>query len=292
MKPEILVATNGFEGTWPGIEYAAWLGKTMHMPVTLVGIIEEKERPNIDAETHPLDEIFSRALALFKSKKLENHLELHEGQAEEILPKIAREKDFLTLLTPLGRPPLRRLLFRRSFHQLMADIEGPIVYVPSACVAPAHILICLGGLGYVRNAEELALEIAKKVKAQVTLLHVVPPIDLDYPEARAVRENWEHLEDSDTFSGRNLRAGLEMARKAGFKANLKIRQGNVIEEIVAEAVRGPYDLVCMGSQYGENGLRQLYAPNITAEVAETINCPVLTVRHQSGQLDSASSQGK
>jgi nucleotide-binding universal stress UspA family protein len=281
MKPDILVATNGFEGTWPGIEYAAWLGKTMGIPVTLIGIIEQKDQPNIDEETHPLEAIFSRALALFKKEKLEYHLEIHEGHAEEVIPRKAREKDFLTVLTPLGRPPLRRLLLRRSFHQLMADIEEPVLYVPSACtcIPPSHVLVCLGGLGYGRNTEELGLEIASQVKASVTLLHVVPLIDMDYPEARTVRENWDHLEDTDTFSGQNLRRGMELARKANLDANLIVRQGNVVEEIVAEIRQGDYDLVCMGSPYSSpQGLRQLYAPNVTAEVAEAIGCPVLTVR--------------
>ena len=147
MKPEILVATNGFEKTWPGIEYAAWLGKMMRVPVTLIGIIEQKQRPNIDEEIHPLDDLFGRAVALFKEKKLKYHLELHEGHAEDVIPKKAKEKDFLTVITPLGRPPLRRLLLRRSLHQLMADIEGPILYVPAACIPPSHMLVCLGGLG-------------------------------------------------------------------------------------------------------------------------------------------------
>ena len=280
MKAEILVATNGFERTWPGIEYAAWLGKTMRVPVTLIGIIEEKQRPNIDEEIHPLDEIFGRAIRLFKENKLKYHLEIHEGHAEEVIPKKAKEKDFLTVLTPLGRPPLRRLFLRRSFHQLMADIEGPILYVPSACIPPSHMLVCLGGLGYGITAESLGLEIAIRVKAPVTLLHVVPPIDMDYPEARTVRENWDHLTDTDTLLGRTLQKGLNKARKAGLKTDLKTRQGNVIEEILAELKEGDYDLVCMGSLYSAHGLRQLYAPNVTAEVAEVIGCPVLTVRYQ------------
>jgi nucleotide-binding universal stress UspA family protein len=279
MKPEILVATNGFERTWPGIEYAAWLGKSMRVPVTLIGVVEENQRPNIDEEAHPLDEVFSRAVALFKEKKLKFHLEIREGHAEDVIPNKAKEKDFLSVLTPLGRPPLRRLLLRRSFHQLMADIEGPILYVPSACIPPTHMLVCLGGLGYGITAEALGLEIATKVKSQVTLLHVVPPIEKDYPEARTVRENWDHLEDTDSLLGRTLKKGLKKARKAGLKTDLKIRQGNVIEEILAELKEADYDLVCMGSLYSAHGLRQMYAPNVTAEIAGVIGCPVLTVRY-------------
>lgn len=279
MNSEILVVTNGYERTWSGIEYAAWLGEVMRVPVTLIGIIEQRQRPNIDAETHPLEEFFSRAVALFQERKLEYHLDIHEGHAEDVIPKKAKEKDFLTVLTPLGRPPLRRLLLRRSFHQLMADIEGPILYVPAACIPPTHILVCLGGLRYGMAAESLGLEIASRVKAPVTLLHVVPPIDMDYPEARAVRENWENLTDTDTLLGHTLRKALDEAQKMGLKADLKLRQGSVIEEILAELKEGDYDLVCMGSLYSAHGLRQMYAPNVTAEVADVIGCPVLTVRY-------------
>lgn len=278
MNSEILVATNGYSRTWPGIEYAAWLAGLMRAPVTLIGIIEQKQRPNIDEEIHPLEDVFSRAVALFQEKELEYHLEIHEGLAEDVIPRKAKEKDFLTVVTPLGRPPLRRLVLRRSFHQLMADITGPVLYVPSACVPPTHIIVCLGGLGYGIAAENLGLEIASRIKAPVTFLHVVPPIDLDYPESRTVRDNWDHLGDTDTLLGRTLRSALDEAQKRGIKANLKLRQGIVIEEILSELKQGEYDLVCMGSPYSRHGLRQFYAPNVTAEVAEAIGCPVLTVR--------------
>ena len=278
MNSEILVATNGYSRTWPGIEYAAWLAGVMRAPVTLIGIIEQKQRPNIDEEIHPLEDVFSRAMALFQEKELEYHLEIHEGLAEDVIPRKAKEKDFLTVVTPLGRPPLRRLVLRRSFHQLMADITGPVLYVPSACIPPMHIIICLGGLGYGIAAENLGLEIASRIKAPVTFLHVVPPIDLDYPESRTVRDNWDHLGDTDTLLGRTLRSALDEAQKKGVQANLKLRQGIVIEEILSELKQGEYDLVCMGSPYSGHGLRQFYAPNVTAEVAEAIGCPVLTVR--------------
>lgn len=280
MNSEILVATNGYERTWPGIEYTAWLGKVMGLPVTLIGISEQKQQPDLDEEIHPLEDIFSQAVGLFQEYNLEYSLEIHEGRAEEVIPEKAKEKDFLIVLTPLGRPPLRRLLLRRSFRQLMADIDRPILYVPSACIPPTRILICLGGLGYGTTAEEFGLEIALSVNAPVTLLHVVPPIAMNYPETRTVRDNWEELsEDRDSLLGRTLRSALAEAHSIeDLKANLKIRQGNVIEEILAELKEGDYDLVCMGSLYSAHGLRKMYVPNVTAEVAEVIGCPVLTVR--------------
>ena len=241
MNPEILVATNGYERTWPGIVYAAWLGKTLRIPLTLVGIIEQKQRPNIDEEFHPLEDIFSRAVELFNEEKLKVHLEIHEGHAEDVIPKKAKEKNFLTVLTPLGRPPLRRLFLRRSFHQLMADIEGPILYVPSACIPPTHMLVCLGGLGYGITAEALGLEIAARVKIPVTLLHVVPPIEKDYPEARTVRENWDHLTETDTLLGRTLRNALDEASSKNLQANLKLRQGNAQAQVTQNA--DPFECV-------------------------------------------------
>lgn len=278
MNAEILVATNGNSKTWPGIEYAAWLADTMRVPVTLIGIIEKKQRPNIDEEVHPLEDVFSRAVTLFQEFHLEYELEIIEGLAEDVIPMKANEKDFLTVITPLGRPPLRRLLLGRSFHQLMADISGPILYVPSACIPPTHIMICRGGLEYGTTAENLGLDIASRIKAPVTLLHVVPPIDLDYPESRTVRENWDHLVETDSLLGRTLRDALDDARQKGLETNLKIRHGNVVEEILSELKQGDYDLVCMGSTYSGHGLRHFYAPNVTAEVAEVVGCPVLTVR--------------
>jgi len=178
----------------------------------------------------------------------------------------------------LGRPPLQRLLQRRSFHQFMADIPSPLLYVPKACIPPKKVLICLGGLGYGLTVENLGLQIAEKLDASVTLLHVVPVIDREYPESLTIRENLDHLEDTDTLLGQTLREGLDMAKDTHLKASVKVRQGNVIEEILAELKEGGYGLICMGSPYSSGGLRHYYTPNVTAEVAEKSGCPVLTAR--------------
>jgi nucleotide-binding universal stress UspA family protein len=179
----------------------------------------------------------------------------------------------------LGRPLLKRLLVGRSIRNLLEAVPTPVLYVPRARLPLRKMLICLGGLGYEITAEHIALRLGAAVAAEATLLHVAPPVDFEYPTARLEREHWRDLETTDSMLGRNLRAGLEAARAVGMAASLKARQGDVVEEIQAEVKTGAYDLICMGSAHGIGGLRQLYEPNVTEEVAEQARCPLLTARY-------------
>jgi nucleotide-binding universal stress UspA family protein len=278
MKYELLIATNGFRRTWACIEYGAWLAELTGMKLTLLGV-SEKSSFATTANPHPLENMFVRAEELFQKKGVRYSLERSDGDAEVIIPEKANQRDFLTVVSPLGRSRIRHWLTGRSFRALMEQIKGPILYVPDVRLPLQHLLISAGGLGYEVDAENLAMQVATISRADVTILHVIPPTDLDYPTTRNVREHVRDLQDTDTILGRSLRKGLDIAKAAGLNTKLITRQGHVIEEILAEVRRGNYDLVCMGSRYSAHALRQLYTPNVTAEVAEVVNCPVLTVRH-------------
>jgi nucleotide-binding universal stress UspA family protein len=279
MNPELLIATNGFKGTWPAIEYGAWLAQTLPTKLTLLGVTEELSPAAID-EHHPLEDVFERAVRLFQENGVEYTLEVENGPAEQIIPRRAHEKDFITLLGPLGRPQLRRWLMRRSIHYLMEQIEGPILYVPQACLPLKRVLICIGGLGYEVTAEHLGMQMAMNSNAEITLLHVVPPVDMEYPTTREELEHWQSLMETDTPVGRSLRQAMNLAKANGLTTTAKSRQGNIVEQILAEIRTDQYELICMGSAYSGNSLRQLYTPNVTAEVTDAGLCPVLTARYK------------
>lgn len=279
MNAELLIATNGFEGTLPSIEYGAWLAKTLESRVLLLGVNENRSHAAID-DHHPLEDIFLRAVELFQQNAVEYSLEVRNGDAEQVIPRKANEGNFITVLGPLGRPQIRRWLMRRSIHHLLEEIRGPILYVPRACLPLKKVLICMGGLGYEVTAEHIAMQMAMKSRAEVTLLHVAPPVNMEYPTARVEREHWQHLIETNTPVGRSLREAMEIARADGLTAHVKARRGNVVEEILQEVKTDDYDLLCMGSPYSGNTLRQLYAPNVTAEVIDAAGCPVLTARYR------------
>ncbi len=278
MKSELLIATNGFKGTWRAIEYGAWLAELMQVKVTLLGVTEKLNPAAID-DHHPLEDIFAHAVKLFREKGVEYSLEVKKGESEQVIPEKANQGDFITVVSPLGRSRIRHWLVGRSCRVLMEEIKGPILYVPEIRLPLKKLLISAGGLGYEVNAEHLALQVATLSRADVTILHVIPPTDLDYPTTRDVREHASDLQGTDTVLGRSLKKAFEVAKAAGLNAKLTTRQGHIVEEIAAEIKDGNYDMVCMGSHYSAHALRQLYMPNVTAEVAEGVNCPMLTVRH-------------
>jgi len=277
MSMELLITTNGFVGTWPAIEYGARLGGIMRMKITLLGVTEHLSPAAID-DHHPLEEVFERAVSLFKQLGVEYSLEVQNGEAEQVIPKRANRGEYITVVSPLGRPQLKRWLTGRSIRSLLEQIQGPILYVPEVRLPLKKLLVGVGGLGYEVVAENLAFQVASASHAEVTILHVIPPTDLDYPSTRDVREHLNDLAETDTLAGRSMRQALDVAAKAGLNAKAIARQGNIVEEIVGEIKEGSYDLVCMGSAYSASALRQMYTPNVTADVAESVRCPVLTAR--------------
>jgi nucleotide-binding universal stress UspA family protein len=136
----------------------------------------------------------------------------------------------------------------------------------------------MGGLGYASSALHWAIHLAQQARADLTILHVVEPISYDYPVASQIQQHWAEIHETDTPQGHHLRQALEEVQEAGVGATLRIRQGGVVHEIVAEMHESRYDLLAMGSPGSSHTLRHLLMPNVTAAVAETNSLPVLVAQ--------------
>lgn len=268
----LLLCTNGCDAARPALRYGVHLAELLNLPVVLLGVIERKSH-----EIKVLNSLAEASQRLEKAK-IGFRQQLERGRASIVIARYTKMGNYLTVVGPLGRPVWRRVIQGRSFRRLQSRIETPIFYVPEERWPVRRVLLCMGGLGYARAVENLSLNLACAAEADLTLLHVVEPITLDYPLAHEIQEKWEEILETNTPQGRNLRAAMQRIREAGLAASLKVRQGNIVHEILDEVRSGEYDLVGMGSAYSAHSLRHLYMPNVTAEVAEGVNCPVLTVR--------------
>lgn len=283
MPTDILIITNGTKESFTAVEQGNQLAADLGLPITLLGITERFDPAAIDA-AHPLEAVFEQAVGLFEARGAAYRLEVRNGSAEKILPLAAAQGDPIVVVGPMGRPQIQRLVAGRSIRHFIADVKQPILYVPEVRIPVKRILISVGGLGYGLNAGDLALQVAVRCGAEVTFLHIVPPMELNYPTAEKISKNWQNVAETATPIGQNLRQSMENAQTLGVKASVKARHGNVIEELKAEVREGMYDLLCMGSSYSTHSLRQMYSANVTAEIMDRVRCPVLTARFRSKGL--------
>jgi nucleotide-binding universal stress UspA family protein len=268
----LLVCTNGNPTTRPALEYGVWLAGLLHSPVVILGIIESPY------EQQAVEKLVDETAKKLAEIGVPYQVQIDRGRGSIVISRYAKAGDYLTVVGPLGRPAWRRIVQGRSFRRLLERVENPILYVPKARIPLKSLLLSMGGLGYAEGVEHLALNLAKAAKARITILHVVEPITLDYPVAREIHDHWQNILDTDTPQGHNLRAALDNLRQAGLEATVKIRHGSIVHEIFEEVDSGDYDLIGLGSPYSVQSLRHLYMPNVTAEVAEAVERPVLTVR--------------
>jgi len=269
---QLLLCTNGDEVSRQALDYGVWLAELLRAPVLVLGIVEHQEN---ETEVNRLVEETQARLHVLG---LHSRVQLDRGRGSLVIARQAKDGGYLTVVGPLGRPIWRRYLQGRSFRRMLSRIETPIVYVQETRLPLRRILLCMGGLGYARSVAQLCIDLARLVMAEITVFHVVEPITLEYPIARTVQEHLNTILDTNTPQGRNLRQAMDDIRAAGVKAELRVHHGNPVHEILNEATKGAYDLIGLGSSYSAHSLRQMYMPNVTAEVAEAVGIPVLTVR--------------
>ena len=271
MKNKILLVTNGCTESWETVQYATEMARVMKMPLTLLGVVEK-----MDIE-HPVEDIFSRAVTLFQEKELNYNLQLVNGDTEDILAKREWDESTYLFVGPLGRSQFRHWLMGRSFRKILESVSSPIFYAREARLPIKRILICFSGLDNISNAERIGLEIGKRAGAEVKFLHVVPPVESESLPSMEADKKPEKL--MDRKPAKTLKKAQAHAKDEGIESNIVVRHGNILQQIIVELETQSYDLICMGSYFSDpENLRRHYVPNITAEVAEAVNCPVLSVR--------------
>lgn len=129
-----------------------------------------------------------------------------------------------------------------------------------------------------RRAVAAALQMAKRNRATVTILHVIAPLIPMGPDQYMAFDTWDDLEKQGRiWAQRELNKLTAKAKKAGVRAVGVVAQGGAAQEIVRTARRRRADLIVIGT-HGRTGLAKLFLGSVAAAVVATSQCPVLTVR--------------
>jgi nucleotide-binding universal stress UspA family protein len=152
-----------------------------------------------------------------------------------------------------------------------------VLVVKKAHLEVKKILVCTGGQDGALPAIRLAAKLAKGLNASVTLLHVMGVVPMMYAGLGAMEETIEELLQSDTPIAGHLRTGIGILAEYDVPAEISIRRGVILDEVLREGYQGDYDLVMMGASRYNTRLSSWLVDNVSHKVMDNATSPVFVV---------------
>ena len=149
-----------------------------------------------------------------------------------------------------------------------------------------RMLICTGGLQMAESLIEVGAVIASVSGSAATLFHVAANIPTMYTGLKSIEETLHELLQTDTPVARHLRRGAEILAEKNIQAELKLRHGSAVYEIMREIDRENYDLVVIGASGADTMIKEWIYGNLTQDIVDTVGIPVLVVNQASAALKS------
>ncbi|GJL73790.1 MAG: universal stress protein [Nitrosomonas sp.] len=141
-----------------------------------------------------------------------------------------------------------------------------------------HILVPVDGSPTSNRALQEALKLAKQLKAQLALIHVMEKIWYVDNESYL---NYAELQNAVRISSEKILAQAEAAvLQEGVSPTVKLleaRGERIANMVVAEAKRWPADLIVIGT-HGRSGFSHLLFGSVAEGVVRTAHVPVLLIR--------------
>ena len=144
-----------------------------------------------------------------------------------------------------------------------------------------HILLPTDGSPLSDKGVQRGIAFAKRIKARVTAMHVVPEFrsladDTLLPSSAELRERFR--EEARARGQRIVDKAAKRAKAAGVRCKTLVAPGGLpYEQIIAVARKQKCDLIVMAS-HGRRGLSSVLLGSETAKVLTHSKVPVLVVR--------------
>jgi len=270
---KILVCSDGSERSKRAISFAAIIAIATKAEATIFGIAQDHQQ-----------ETKLRGVLLEEGEKLKANgvrVEIATKSGDPVTEIVQLTRDQVYDLVAIGverRGAQEFFLPSAKAYSITEAISPPVLIVPCERPQLKRILICSGGGPYIENAVKFAAAIAKELSAQVALLNVIPAPPAMHGTLYRRQRDVESLLKSESALARNLRNEKKIIEDAGVPVTIRIGHGIVIDQILNEVTKGDHDLVVAGSWAIRNRWRAYMIGNITREIVNRTDRPVLVIR--------------
>lgn len=152
------------------------------------------------------------------------------------------------------------------------------------------ILVALDGSESSQRAAQAALELAEKLKAELSILHAISPPTSYYhstiasPTGMSLPAPSQHEIDAYYAYARNVALSVvgeteAKAKKQGIRVKTWTPEAvsSVVETIINHAVKENVDLITVGTR-GLGGFKKMLLGSVSSGIVSHAHCPVLVVR--------------
>ncbi|HEY2103934.1 MAG TPA: universal stress protein [Chthoniobacterales bacterium] len=270
---KMLICSDGTPPSDNAVQVGGLLAKATIAQTTLLGIAEQS--PDED----PLRQALEKQATALRNLGMDPRIVIGAGDPiSQILSETAANKYDLVVIG--ARHKESSGLFWRSerTYELVNAIAPPVMVALGKCQRLARFLVCTGGKRYIEEAIGLTGKIAAPLKADVTLLHVMPEPPALFANLARAEDDSEALLASSSDLGRSLSVQKQSLRKLGVPVHIRVRHGFVVDEIFKEAGEGDYDVIVSGSSHAGGPLRHYIMGDVTRSILNRAQGPVLVAR--------------
>lgn len=270
---KVLICSDGSNQAENAVRFGGLIASACEAETTVLGITEKP------GQEDSIFESLRRSQQILKDQGVTAELITKAGEPiEEILKRTEETRYELVVIGADRKGTRGAFLMSAKVYKIIRAVRPPVLVVIGSPRTLKSMLICSGGERYIDTAVGFAGNIAKSVGASVTLLHVIAEPPADYQDLMRMEQDVNLLLHSDLDLGRNLRQEKELLDGLGVESRVLLRHGLVLSEVFKEIGGGDYDLVVTGSSPASGTLRTYMVGNITREIVNRAQCPVLVVR--------------
>lgn len=285
----VLVAIDGSWHTDAALRLGAQLARRGREPLTILTVIRhEAGRPPT-----AVDAILAHACEVLARQGIKVHTRLRYGHAATEIVREAEEGDYDLVIVGScqDRNLVKRLLRGSTMVRVVEHAPCPVIVTKGEAGPIRRILLCDSGANYgpastnmgrvcptllsrfvTQPADLLARE------AEIVVLHVMSQMSAGPGViGKVLRSNAEKLIEEHAPEGELLEADVQALERLGIQARAEVRHGLVVDEILAEAQRGNYDLVVIGAYRGE-GWQRILLDDQAHRIIVQLERPVLILR--------------
>ena len=143
-------------------------------------------------------------------------------------------------------------------------------------MATQHFRVPLDFSEYADQALKYAMNLAGKLDARLTLLHVIQPVPIGGMDM-GVTLPYTYLQDLEAEIRQSMEGCLARVTAAGLEGDIVVAHGVPFHEILETAKTRKVDLIVMGT-HGRTGLQHILLGSVAEKVVRLAPCPVLVVR--------------